>query len=380
MLRTANPNPEQPHVGSPPPRTWLLLGKKPGDNGQVLALAEALGWPHEIKSIVHRPWELIGNRLLGVTLLGIDRARSSPLAPPWPELVISAGRRNEPVARWIRTQAGGRPRVRLVHVGRPWAPPDAFDLIVSTPQYALPQRPNILHNEAPMHRVDAARLAEAAAAWRSRLPALPRPWTAVMLGGHVGPHTFDAAAARRLAAQLSAMAARTGGAMLVSTSARTPADVTEALAATLTAPHLLYRWRRDDPDNPYLSFLALADRVVVTSDSMSMLVEAIATGKPVFIFDIAQDRAATGGGQEQERPRRGWLPTRRALLFHLGRLLGPTQLARDVGAIHRAQIAAGRAVWLGEPWPPDQRPSPLPDTARAAARVRELFGGASENA
>jgi mitochondrial fission protein ELM1 len=359
-------------------RAWLLLGKKPGDNGQVLALAEALGWPYEIKSIAHRPWELVSNWLLGVTLLGIDRARSSPLQPPWPDLVISAGRRNEPVARWIQAQADGRPRVRLVHVGRPWAPTDCFDLIVSTPQYALPRRPNILHNEAPMHRIGAARLAEEAGAWRSRLPALPRPWTAVMLGGHVGPHTFDAPAARRLTAQLSAMAARTGGAMLISTSARTPAEVTEAIAATMTVPHLLYRWRRDDPDNPYLGFLALADAVVVTSDSMSMLVEAIATGKPVFIFDIAQDRVATDADLERQHPRTGWLPTRRSMVFHLGRLLGPTQLARDVGAIHRAQIAAGRAVWLGESWPPGHQPPPLLDTVRAAARVRVLFGGASD--
>ena len=108
--------------GSPPgmpPRTWVLLGQKPGDNGQVLALAEALGWPFEIKRMVYRPTELLTNRLLGITLLGIDRAASSPLAPPWPELVITAGRRNEPVARWIQRQAGGRQPVKLVHVGRP---------------------------------------------------------------------------------------------------------------------------------------------------------------------------------------------------------------------------------------------------------------------
>ena len=27
-----------------PPRTWLILGERKGDNAQVLALARALGW------------------------------------------------------------------------------------------------------------------------------------------------------------------------------------------------------------------------------------------------------------------------------------------------------------------------------------------------
>lgn len=347
-----------------PPRTWLLLGPKPGDNGQVLAVAEALGWPSEVKRFAYRPWELVTNRLLGPTLAGIDRARSSPLEPPWPELVITAGRRNEPVARWLRRQAGGRRRLRLVHVGRPWAPLDEFDLIVATPQYALPARANILQNEAPMHRVGAAALAAAAERWRPRLAELPRPWTAVMLGGHVGPHTFDAAKAARLADEVSAPAARDGGSVLASTSARTPAEVTAAFAENLRAPHTLHRWREGDSDNPYLAFLALADRIVVTSDSMSMLVEAVATAKPVFIFDLADPP----GGRSAFR-----LPSRRAWLFHLGRWFGPARLARDVGAIHRAQIAAGRAAWLGQPWPARPKPAALQDTARAAARVRALF-------
>lgn len=347
-----------------PPRTWLLLGPKPGDNGQVLALAEALGWPYEIKRFTYRPWELLTNRLLGATLGGIDRARSTPLAPPWPELVITAGRRNEPVARWLQRQAGGRRHLKLVHVGRPWAPLDAFDLIVTTPQYALPTRGNILHNEAPMHRVSAAALAAAAERWRLRLAELPLPWTAVLLGGHVGPHTFDAAKARRLAERVSALAAAEGGSVLASTSARTPADAAASFAAHLRVPHFIHRWREADPDNPYLAFLALPERVVVTSDSMSMLIEAVATGKPVLIFDLADEPCAHRGC---------WPPSRRAWLYHLGRWLGPARLARDVGAIHRAQIAARRAAWLGQPWPVGQAPAPLQDTARAAARVRALF-------
>ena len=111
---------------------WLLVGHKAGDNAQVRALAARLGWPCEEKRIVYRPWELLANRLLGATLAGIDRSGSDALERPWPDLVISSGRRNEPVARWIRQCSGGR--TRIVHIGRPWASPAAFDLVIATPQ------------------------------------------------------------------------------------------------------------------------------------------------------------------------------------------------------------------------------------------------------
>lgn len=378
MDASSQDRPEPSAVEARPPRTWLLLGHKQGDNGQVLALAEALGWPFEEKRIAYRPWELATNRLIGVTLAGIDRARSSPLAPPWPELVITAGRRNEPVARWIQCQAGGPGRVRLVHIGRPWAPVDAFDLIVTTPQYALPERPNILHNEAPMHRVVPERLATEGARWAPRLAHLPRPWITVLLGGHIPPFTFDAEAGAALGRLLTGMARQEGGSLLISTSARTPAKALAALEAELDAQNFLYRWRQGNPDNPYFGFLALADRIVVTSDSMSMLIEAVASGKPVHIFDLATGPGSMRPATERDaRPpterRLGQTLSLRALAFQFGRRLGPRQLRRDVSAIHRAQVAAGRAVWLGQPWPDAGQPPPLEDTRRAADRVRALF-------
>ena len=120
------------------PRVWVMMGHKAGDNSQILALAEALGWPFEIKRLTYRPTELLTNLLAPLTLLGIVRRSRAPLAPPWPDLIISAGRRNEPPCRWIQARAGKR--VRLVHCGRPWAALENFDLVVTTPQYRLPQR------------------------------------------------------------------------------------------------------------------------------------------------------------------------------------------------------------------------------------------------
>ena len=362
------------------PRTWVLLGPKVGDNAQLLALAEALGWPFETRRLAFRGSELVTNVLLGPNLLGLKREGSDVLTPPWPDLVLTAGRRNEPVARWIKKQAGGR--TRLIHVGRPWARLEHFDLIITTPQYFLPERPNVLHLEAPLHRMTAARLEAGRHEWAPRLAHLPSPRVAAFLGGHSGPYSFDREAGALMGAYVERLAAERGGSILATTSARTPAAAADAFEAQLKRPHEVYRFAPGRSDNPYVGFLALADLIVVTGDSMSMLVEAIASGRPVLVFDLARGR----GSRRPSLPVDGsvarltWrerlaglrLPP---LWFALGQTLGPRQLRRDVGAIHRRQIEAGRAAWLGEA-PPKFAPvtaiPPPNDLDRAAAAVRDL--------
>jgi mitochondrial fission protein ELM1 len=358
----------------PPPRVWLLTGHKAGDNTQVVALAGALGWAFELKRFAYQPWELLSNRLLRVTLAGIDRPGSSPLEPPWPDLIITAGRRNEPVARWIRRQSGGR--TRLVHLGRPWAPLDCFDLIVATPQYFLPERPNILLNDLPLHRITPAGLAEVAARWEGHFADLSRPYWSVLLGGEGGPFVFTPEQAIRLAGWLNARLGEEGGSVLVTNSARTPAATYAAFLATLRAPLSVFHWGDPTEENPYQAYLALADRLVVTSESMSMLAEASATGKPLYIFDLSDCPAADVS--DGSRPCRPWWTRRHNLRYkplthHLAMALAPRRMRRDVSRLQRRLVASGGAVWVGQPWTGGGRRQES-DIERAVARVRALFG------
>ncbi len=301
-------NPGNEHAPSPhpptrrdrvttPPRTWLMLGGKAGDNTQITALAEALGWPFETKRLAYKKTELLTNLFAGPTTKGLVQSKSDRLEPPWPELVISAGRRNEPLVRWIQAAAAkdpSLPRVRLVHVGRPWALHECFDLIVTTPQYRLPKKPHILHNELPLQRVNTGRLEAEAERWQPRLAHLPKPHITVLLGGHAGPYNFDRENGALLGYHANAMAEAKGGSLLVTTSARTPEAAIQAFEAQLRAPHTLHRFTKFEPEaqNPFFAFLGMADEVIVTSDSMSMLAEAIASGKPTHIFDLSRGKTS----------------------------------------------------------------------------------------
>ena len=352
---------------SSPPRVWVVTGYRAGERAQVLALAEALGWPFEVKELDYRPSAARISLFRGSSLRGFRMDRSSPLTPPWPDMVITAGMRNEPACRWIREQSAGR--ARIVHIGRPWGRLEQFDLVITTPQYRLPERANVLHNNLTLHRVTVARLQAEARHWEPRLAALPRPRIAVIAGGDSGPMTFGPRAAARLARQASAMAKAQGGSLLVTTSARTAPAAVEALSEGIEAPGHLYRWRRNDDDNPYFGYLALADAIIVTADSISMLTEACATGKPVYMFDA--DRPVTTSGMEGDRGRDFRLS---GTLYRWLMRWGPNRLSRDIGLVHRRLLERGHAVWLGETFP-DGVPPPLRDLERALARVRALFAG-----
>ncbi len=342
---------------APGPLVWLLIGPKSGDNAQVRTLAEALvrlvpAMAVREIPLAFRHRELVLHVTARPTLAGLDRVSRTGIHGPWPDLVLTAGRRNELVALWIRRQSGGRSRV--VHLGRPWTHPRRFDLVVSTPQYAVPPAANVMVNALPLHRLDAGALAAAAAAWQDRLPPLPRPWVALLVGGDSGDIVFTPALAERLAAQVNAYMADVGGGLLVTTSPRTPGPFQRALWACLREPRFACPWSPVAGENPYLAFLALADRLIVTAESVSMVAEAVATGKPTLLADV------TAPG-----PRPWWLETSsyrwKPLTHRLAMRLAPKRFTRDVGRIHRELRAAGRIRWLDE-------------TARAADRTPPRSG------
>lgn len=369
------------------PKVWVLLGAKAGGNGQLTSLADALGWPYETKQLVYTWLNRCPNLLLGASLLSLNHHKSTPLTAPWPDLVIAASRRSVPVARWIKKQSGGR--TRLVHLLHTQAPLDLFDLIVTTPQYGLPPRQNVLHHTAALNRIAPERLAAAAAQWQTRLGDLPRPYTALLVGGNSSTYQFDPVTAADLGRQASAYVHTIGGSLLLSTSPRTPAPAADVLCTTIDCPAYRYRWRSNDPENPYLAYLALADSFVVTVDSASQIAEACLMGKPVAVFEwpsraplwsrmrVAprrwlelQKHRLTGRGEPERQNRLAQLYDR---LVYLG-FIRPT---RDFEAYLQVLKQRGLITRLGEAAPSIPR-QPLDDLERVVTRIRQLFADSKQ--
>lgn len=359
---------------APAPRVWLVLGDKPGDNAQVEVVAAALGWPSERKHVQMRARYVQGKPRVRPSLHHIDRARSDPLEPPWPDLVITIGRRPSMVALWIAERSGGR--TRLVLVGKPSGMTGRFDLVVASAEAQLPPLPNVLPITLPLMRVDQARIAAAADAWRARLEALPRPLVAFLIGGPTNPFRYDASVVERLLAEAGRLVAE-GGTPYLTTSRRTPATVVAALRAGLPPGAVLFEWAPDAGDNPYLGLLGLADGFVVTGDSISMMVEIARLGRPLAILDLPTGRLGALDQLRRALVRRlfapgegaGGLRRRLATTLHRSGVLSHT---RDFRAFHGILIGRGLAVRAGEPFRPGRSTAP-DDLPLVVARIRALL-------
>jgi len=357
------------------PKVWVLLGNKAGGNGQLISLADALDWPYETKQLRYNSLNHCPNIFLGPSILSVDRRQSSSLEAPWPDLVIASSRRSAPVARWIKKQSGGR--ARLVHLIHTQAPLHLFDLVITTPQYRVPLRPNVLCNTAPLNRLAPDRLAAAASRWQVRLANLPRPYTALLVGGNSSVYELDPATATVLARQANAQVRKVGGSLLASTSPRTPASVVEALFAALDCPAHCYRWRPNDTDNPYLAYLALADSFIVTVDSASQVVEACLTNKPVYVFTWptrARSPFRAEGVFRLRSQGHGMLRRSRRLAQLYEQLIywGFIRPTRDFAASLQILMQKGLVAQLGSALDSQRRES-LDDMERSVTRIRQLF-------
>jgi mitochondrial fission protein ELM1 len=259
--------------------SWVLTDGKAGDEFQALSVAEALGLSPQIRRVEPKapfswlmPWGPIDPR---------ERpgAPASPLAPPFPDIIIASGRRAVPYLRFVKKASGGR--AYTVFLKDPRTGPGTADFIWA-PDYDRVRGPNVLNTLTPPHRVSAKRLETARTSPDPRLAHLPEPRVAVLVGGNSRHHTFSPQDVVRFMERLSALAA-SGVGLMITASRRTPPPLREALA-DLARRHQAFFWDGTG-ENPYAALLALADFVVATADSANMIGEAAVTGKPILVFE-----------------------------------------------------------------------------------------------
>jgi mitochondrial fission protein ELM1 len=280
------------------------------------------------------------------------------------------------VALFIKQASGGQ--TRIVVVGKPRGHAADFDLIVVASHYVLGDAPNVARHALPLNQIDKHALAEVKKAWVGRLLLLPRPLTALLVGGPTGGLRFDVETAKTLLAETRAVVEAQRGSLYVTTSRRTPPAVVEALRAGCTVNDQFYAYDPDTPeiDNPYQGLLSLADDFVVTSDSLSMMVEVAQLERPLRIHPLARERGPVervleGLGLLQPiDPRRDPIPAGGVAARTLSRLGWPIH-SRDLTAISRRLVEQGSAGWLGEPISP---PQPFADNGldAVAERIRSL--------
>ncbi|MFK7894856.1 MAG: ELM1/GtrOC1 family putative glycosyltransferase [Myxococcota bacterium] len=280
LVRQGGPRPDQT-----PPRVWTLSDGAPGNDRQVTALADELGWPSEsvrppLSALSALPFMSRGAHLR--TLQPGTRALGS-LQPPWPDLLIVAGRATAPVARWIREQAGGRTQV--VALGSKAATPASeVDLAVTARSATLFPHPNRVEVDRPLVPAN-AEAGASAGRWHTRLSGIGGPRIALLLGSGTQRLGLDGSAAESLGRLVADSAEGLGGAVIVSASRNTDRSVFEGCLRGVGNAAFVYHETKDQraTERAWPAVLEAADVFVVAGLGETTLAEVCTTGRPVFL-------------------------------------------------------------------------------------------------
>jgi mitochondrial fission protein ELM1 len=268
------------------PKTWIVTDGRLGMINQCRGLAAVLGVQAEDKKIaLSPPWRWLPPALTPARL-SILSPSGDLLSPPWPDLLIGTGRKSVAPALAVKRASGGR--TFCVQVQNPDVALEKFDLVIA-PGHDQLSGDNVLSTLGSLHGVTAATLDAARTRFADAVAGLPRPLIAVLLGGNNAVYRLDDGQAAQIANDLAALAGANGYGLAITASPRTPraavAVITDRLSTEIANGKAVF-WD-DAGANPYLGYLAHADAILVTGDSVNMVSEAAATGKPVHVIELA---------------------------------------------------------------------------------------------
>ena len=147
-------------------QVWLLADNRAGNVNQLLGVAEHLGLSFEEKKIDYSKWSILPNFLQGASLIGVTQETKNNLKGPYPRLVIGAGRRVFPIARYIKKASQGQTKiVQLMNPGS--AGFKEADLVVIPMHDDFNMKSdNVMRTLGAPHRVTKEKLKEEQEKWR----------------------------------------------------------------------------------------------------------------------------------------------------------------------------------------------------------------------
>lgn len=257
---------------------WIITEGIKGTENQCLGVADALGLDPVVYQIkLKQPWKSF-SPFLGFEFGGIF---SPALHPPWPDLLITSGRKSIAAARYIKKQSKGK--TFSVHLQDPRISSAAFDL-VSVPMHDPARGDNVITTLGAPNRITEEKL-EAACRDFPELQKIKQPRIAVLIGGNSKAHTLSAETMHSLCRRLKALDAG-----LMITASRRTGEENMAILHEAFKDTDAFIWDGQGP-NPYFAMLCWADYIMVTEDSVSMTSDAATTGKPVYVIPL------DGGGR-----------------------------------------------------------------------------------
>ena len=254
----------------------LLTEGMHGMISQVEGLAKALDidFTHHKVELKHF-WKFIPPRLTPISNVSFKELRTSDF-----DIIISCGRKS--VIPSIYLKKISQKKIYNIHIQDPKVNYDLFDLIVA-PEHDGISAGNVINTKGAIHYLTHSEIKENSEYLKSFVKNDERKIFALIMGGPNKYYDYSTKNMKRIFSILYDLNKKQNFQLVVIPSMRTPKNTIQYAKEFFGESHTVIE---NIDKKAYLSALALAEYIIVTCDSSSMISEAALTGKPIYIAEI----------------------------------------------------------------------------------------------
>jgi len=254
----------------------LLTQGMHGMISQVEGLAKALDidFTHHKVELNHF-WKLIPPNLSPISQSVFKKINHDDF-----DVIISCGRKS--VIPSIHLKNTANKKVFNIHIQDPKVNLNHFDFIVA-PEHDAIEGKNVINTKGAIHYLTENEISENKDYLNSFIKKDERKIWALIMGGPTKYYDYSTKNMKHIFTALYKLLKKHNFQLVVIPSMRTPINTIHYAREFFGENHTVIG---DVDKKAYLSALAIAENIVVTCDSSSMISEAALTGKPIYIASI----------------------------------------------------------------------------------------------
>jgi len=262
-------------------KALLLTQGMHGMISQVEGMAKALNVEYSHKIVrLKFPWKLIPPKFTPISE-AVLKDSAYIIEDEKLDLVISCGRKSVVPSILIKKK---NPKIFTIHIQDPKVNLKNFDAIV-TPEHDNLNGENVYSSKGAIHYITESEIEKAKPYLVKKINS--EKVVSLILGGPNKYYSFDTGQLIQVFNKIKSNFVSEGYKVIVIPSMRTPkASIELAMKEIGSCGHVV----KTVDKQAYLSAYALANYVVVTCDSTSMISEAATSGKPIFVAHMKTKR------------------------------------------------------------------------------------------
>jgi len=262
---------------------WLLLDDRDGNCSQVLGIEQALNIKCIKKKFQYNFLSRLPNIFLQNTIAHIKFSDRKQFKAPWPKVIIGCGRKSAPIGLWIKKQSNNYSK--YIQIMWPSYPYKNIDLVFTPYHDEIKNKNNVIEILTAPNIFNEKLIYESYNKWNNKFGALVSPKISVIIGGDTKKHKLSINHIKVLFKNINNILIDKGSVMISSSRRTSKESLIQIKKEIKDLKFKTIFWDvKDNTPNPYRGFLAHADLIIVTGDSVSICSEVCSAGKPLLIY------------------------------------------------------------------------------------------------